>query len=156
MVYIAVAGGVRVVPSVRGPGTLCVDYDECRAHECARSAVQCLRDNSTLQGCGGLATTLPPGLTLTRSAAASVSVRVPRTNESGIASNGTNASESSATAEAGTSVASYFGIFVALTPCEGHAACWNAIGSYQCVCNAGYARYGDNGTVGTGPCQGER
>ncbi len=127
--YIQVGGGVFVVPSERGRGSICIDQDECKAQQCAKKALDCLETSQTLVGCD-VNTTLPNTTRLTR-------LWTPPKNAS------------QPNQAAGHSQAKYFGTFVRTQPCESNSVCWNSIGSYQCVCNEGYARVnGSNGCNG--------
>ena len=150
------------MPPARGPGTLCVDYDECQAHECARTVLECLRRNGTLEGCG-VATALPPGINALRTWHPTLAVKKPantnssNSNTSADANASSTAPADSALPDQGTEepqeayTPGYFGIFVALTPCDGNATCWNSLGSYQCICNQGYQR-----TNASATCQGAK
>ncbi len=151
--YIPVDGGIQVIPSQRGPGTLCIDYNECQAHECAKRALECLMVNSSLYGCE-VNTTLPDGIN---------AVRLWRPPPEPVTPTLVNANSSNRTNLTTAAIITttpppepepvYFGVFVKSQPCEADSMCWNSLGSYQCICSAGYARIYDNVTL-TGSCQG--
>ncbi len=138
--YIPFDGGLRVMPSKRGRGTLCLDQNECQAHVCAQKALECLRNDKTLANCG-VNTTLPSGVRVMRS----LPPKQPANSSSALGISRQNSTE--------VGKAAYFGIFVALSPCDENASCWNSLGSYQCVCKTGFQRYNLNGT-GMSTCQG--
>jgi hypothetical protein len=111
--------GVRIVFPSRGPGTVCVEVNECQAHACARLAQLCLDTGHAADGCGSLRwsnSSESPSL-------AGISSSPPR-NASNGTTNGTDTS---------TIAAEWLqeGIFVRAPPCPAHSQCHNSVGSYQ-------------------------
>jgi hypothetical protein len=161
IVYIAVNGGIQVMPSKRGPGTLCIDCNECQAQKCAKQALECLQISNTLDGCN-VNTTLPDGLSAVRLWRPPPELVIPMpldvNSSKGTGSKGTDSSTpviiTTTPPPESESESVYFGVLVKSVPCEQHSTCWNSVGSYQCICDAGYERFVNNVTL-ISDCRGE-
>jgi hypothetical protein len=118
--------GVRILFPSKGPGTVCVEANECEAHACATLAQLCIETNHTADGCD----------TLQWVNHSNTNYQAPD-----LASTVTNGSQSAANASNGTNNTGMdiaaapdepkYGVLVRTPPCPVQSQCHNTPGSFQ-------------------------
>ncbi len=116
--------GVRILFPQKGPGTVCVELDECQAHACATLPQLCVQTNHKVEGCAGLQWINGSAQQALLPAAESVDYGLRNTSSS--TGNSSNASDGQRTVEQPQE-----GVLVHMPPCPTHSQCYNSRGSYQ-------------------------
>ena len=146
--------GVRVHLGEPGPGTYCLDVDECLVQTCAEFALSCVRSNYD-DPSSGIGSDLSSSVFCN-----AISWLSSVQDLSSVDGNSSNSSNSSSISSFNSSEPEEFddaglnlkGYLVRDPPCHANATCWNALGSFQCVCNSGYESDGGRGCVDVDEC----